>query len=497
MSVNHGSTRFGGALASVVAVCAVLLLGVGTGNLVSVAAGVVGSVCIALGANGMQSKQNERRAAGSLAIVGGAIALTATTGLGTPPLFSLLLGLGMTAVLLNARVDLSSSVGYPVYLMLRRSTAVLVVGTALAVCIHGGLFRTLGGLGGLVIVNAATSSTLAMIIALQIGCLAAVELLHWVVPILDDWLPAKARLRQRILEPFGFRLETVPVAYWAFLAIQIIVVYSGWGPRWFARLLASLSVLGDVIRLVFGSGVLQAVVAAIILFELVLLAARGAQHVIIAWMGDEPPQTLAFAAGGIGGVALAGLVGAVSTFVPSVGSTLATIEPWGMVEQLGPATVIAGSVAGVLILLVLVQVFAVLAVRPWVALDSASGFAFGGAALFIGALAAAELGAPPAIVFCAVGAALVVRDVGDHAAEVGLQIGRAAETRRGEVAHATGGLLVAVLGVGLAVGTLSFVGPVSLPTSSWRGYLALVLLLVAVVSFSLLLATDAEATDTR
>ena len=180
----------------------------------------------------MQSKQNERRAAGSLAIVGGAIALTVSTGLGTPPLFSLLLGLGVTAVMLNARVDLSLGFGYPMHLMLRRSIAVLVFGTALAASVHAGVFRTVGRVSGSVIVDAATSSTVAMLVGLQVGCLVAVELLYWVVPILDDWLPAKAKLRNRILEPFGFRLETVPTAYWAFLAVQLLAVFSGWGPRW-------------------------------------------------------------------------------------------------------------------------------------------------------------------------------------------------------------------------------------------------------------------------
>lgn len=490
--VDHSSTRFGGALASVIAAGTALLLGWGTGTLGSVAAGVVGAVSIALGAMGMQSAANERRAAGSLGIVGGAIALTVSLGLGTPPLFSLLLGLGVTAVALNATVSLSSGVSYPVYLMLRRSLAVLVVGTLLAASIHATVFRTLGRVGSAILVGSATSSTLAMLIALQIGCLVAVELLHWVVPILDDWLPATATLRHRILEPFGFRLETVPVPYWVFLALQVVVAFSGWGPRWFESLLTALSVLGDVVRFTVGSGILQSVVGVVILFELVVLAARGAQHVIIAWMGDEPPQTLAFATGGIAAVALAGVVAVVSMLVPAVGSRFAAAEPWQLVEQLGPATVITGSVTGVLLSLVMVQVMAVLTVRPWVALDSASGFAFGGATLFLGALVAAGLGAPPVVVFCAVGAALVVRDVGDHAAEVGLQIGRTAETRRGEIAHATGGLLVAGLGVGLAVGTLSFVGPVSLPTSSWRGYIALALLLIAVVSFTLLLATDTE-----
>jgi hypothetical protein len=176
---------------------------------------------------------------------------------------------------------------------------------------------------------------------------------------------------------------------------------------------------------------------------------------------------------------LASVAAVASAHIPTVGARFASTEPWELVEQFGPAMVITGSVTCVL-LLMLVQVAAVLVVRPWVALDSASGFAFGGAALFLGAFAA-ELGAPP-IVFCAVEAALIVRDVGDHATEVGLQIGRIANTRRGEIAHAMGGILVAGLGVGLAVGTFSFVGPVSFPTSSWRAYLALALLLVAVAS---------------
>ncbi len=490
VSTDHGATRFGGRLATLVAACTALGLGWTTGNLPGVAAGLIGAVCIALGANGLQSDANERRAAGSFGIVAGAVALSACTQFGSPPLFVLLLSLGVTAVAVNATSPLSSTLGYPLYLMFRRSIAVLFVGLVLAGGIYAGVFRTLGWLSGSIVVSVVASSDLARLIGLQIGCLVVVELLHFVVPILDKWLPEEKVLRRQVLEPFGFRLETVPVAYWTFLGMQVIVAFSAWGPPFFDSLLTSLSLFGDVIRTVLRSGVLHVPIALLFLFELTVLLARGIQHAALEWMGGEPPQTLAFATGGIVVVAVAAVLGVASSLVPWFGSAVASAEPGQLVEQFGPASTLIGAIGSVLIGLVLVQIAVVLFVRPWVALDSASGFAFGGAALFLGALAAAELGATPVVVFCGVAAALVVRDVGDHAAEINLQIGRGAETRRGEIAHATGVLLVGGIGVGLAVAALSFVGPISLPTSVWRGYLALALLLVSVVSFALLLGNE-------
>ncbi|WP_233274821.1 DUF7519 family protein [Haladaptatus cibarius] len=492
MNTTHGSTRFGGALATVIAAYMVFVLGWVTGNLASVLMGLAGALCISLGTNGVQSSANEFRAAGSIAIVSGVLLLTASAVFGNPPLFALLLGLCVTAVALNATTTLTSVAGFPLYLMLRRSIAVLFVGLVVAGGIHAGAFRTFGEVVSTIAVTVSTSSDLARLISLQVAGLVVIELLHWVVPILDEWLTEGKKLKKRVLEPLDVRLETVPTPYWMFLGMQVIVASSAWGPSFFEALLVSLSIFGDVIRTLLRSGVLHVPLAAFLLFELGVLAVRTVQHVVIAWAGDRPPQAIAFSAGGIAVVVLAGLLGAGSILVPSFGSAVATIEPGALVEQFGPASVLIAGVGGILLAFIVLQVVAVSFVQPWVSLDSASGYALGGATLFIAALVAAELGAAPVVVFCGVAAALVVRDVGDHAAEINLQIGWEADTRRGEVVHATGVLLVAGVGVGLAVAVLSFVGPISLPTETWRGYLALALLLVAVVAFSLLLGNEDE-----
>ncbi len=95
--------------------------------------------------------------------------------------------------------------------------------------------------------------------------------------------------------------------------------------------------------------------------------------------------------------------------------------------------------------LVLVTVGLVLAVRTLIEL---SGGAFG-LAIVVGG----GLGASPAAVSIAALSAVVAWDVADHAHDLGQQIGREARTRRNELAHLGGSLLVGAIAAAIAFGT--------------------------------------------
>jgi hypothetical protein len=65
-------------------------------------------------------------------------------------------------------------------------------------------------------------------------------------------------------------------------------------------------------------------------------------------------------------------------------------------------------------------------------------------------------GLDPAIFVTGVAATLVAWDVGQHAITIGEQFGRQAPTRRGEIVHAGGSVMVGVLASGLAYGIYLF-----------------------------------------
>lgn len=100
-----------------------------------------------------------------------------------------------------------------------------------------------------------------------------------------------------------------------------------------------------------------------------------------------------------------------------------------------------------------------------------------------GVLYAGVLGAPAAAVLLGVVAAAVAWDLGGYAIGVGVQLGRAANTRRLEVVHAA-----ASLGVGLAAAGVGY--GVFLLGGGGQPLAALLALLVAVVLVAWALSTE-------
>lgn len=71
---------------------------------------------------------------------------------------------------------------------------------------------------------------------------------------------------------------------------------------------------------------------------------------------------------------------------------------------------------------------------------------------FAGVVVAGTAGAGPEALLVGTAAAVLSWDIGEHAVNVGEQLGRAADTRRGELVHAASSTTVAVGGIGIGYG---------------------------------------------
>ncbi|MFC4549786.1 MULTISPECIES: DUF7519 family protein [Halorussus] len=477
---ERGATRFSATLAATVAVAAALALGVAAGDALGVVATLAGAVAVALGVRALTIETNDRRAAGSVGVVLGTVAFAAAALFGRYLAF--VVGLAATAAIVNAVVDFDDDLAWPVARATWRSATVLGVASVLAVCLHADVFVGTARVTADGLVAVATAHDLARLIALQVEVLAVAELLYWAVPVLDRWLPADRDVRASILGYVDFRLEDVPRTYWAFLGGQLLFALTGGGPRWFAGLLASMSAFGDAVALLLRSGVLHLPLAAVAGFLLVVLVGRAIQLTFVSWAGTNPPRSLAFAAGGLVTVAATALLAASplgDAFVAAAAETVWKEE----IALFGVVGTLLGSVALTLLAAAALREFGFAFVEPFVTTDTAGGFALSAGLLLAGSIAAAELGAAPLAVFAGVAGALVVHDLGSNASELGTQVGRFAETRTGEVAHAVGGLLVAGVGVALAAASAYVLGPITTSVPAWRARLALALVLLAVLSF--------------
>ncbi|WP_276302138.1 DUF7519 family protein [Halorussus lipolyticus] len=484
---ERGATSFGGTVALVVTALVGIALGVAEGALWPTLGGLAGAVISALGVRAMQSEANARRAVGSVGVVVGASIFAGVAVVGGEAV-ALLVGISAAGAGINAIVSFDARVEQPAVEAVWRSATLLTVGAVVAVAVHLGMVGAMGRLAGAGVSGLLSASALALLVVLQVEIFVLAELMRLAVPILDRWLPENRDVRGATLARFDFRFEDAPRAYWAAFAAQVALALSSWGPRWFAVFLDLLSVLGRTVELLLTTGVLHVPLSVGILGLLGVLLARGLQALFVSWAGSDPPRAVALSAGGLVtlGVALVlGVWAGSETVVSSAGSGVANT-----VGNVGLAGVVAGAVATALFTVAAVRRALATVVAPWVATESATGFAIAGVALFVASLVVAEAGGSALAALAGVAGALVVHDLGTNAVGLGVQIGREAETRTGESAHAVGSLLVGAGGVALAGATAFVMGRVEFSVPAWRARLAVALLLVAVLCFAVLFERD-------
>lgn len=99
------------------------------------------------------------------------------------------------------------------------------------------------------------------------------------------------------------------------------------------------------------------------------------------------------------------------------------------------------------------------------ALGAAAGMQLAGTGVFIAAIAAGIAGGPVLVVLCGVAASLLVWDLGEFAVTLGLEIGHRGPTRRGELTHVVGGVVIVSLAVAVGVAVVLATGRLPEPSS--------------------------------
>ncbi|WP_134671443.1 hypothetical protein [Halorussus marinus] len=481
------ATAFSATVAVLVAALAGLGVGAAAGARWATVASLLGAGIAALGVRASQARSNDRRAAGSAGIVAGALVVAGVAAVGESAV-ALLAGLAVGAAAVNATVSLDADVARPVGRTVARSASVLVAGSMLAAGLSTGAFGAFGRILAGHVWALTTAHDLARLLAFQVELLVGLGLLHWAVPVLDDWLPDRREHRAATLGRLEYRIADLPRGYWLFLGLQFALALTAWGPRWFDRFLESLSTLGAGVRLVLRSGVLHGAAGVLVALSAAVLVGRGLQRLFVAWAGRDPPRALSHAAGGVGALVGAAIVGASPLAdVVAAAAGPAWSEP---IAAVGVTPILTGGVAVTLFAVAVGQAVIGRLVRPWIESDAAAGFAAAAAALVVAALLAAHGGASALAVFTAVAGALAVLDVGSNAVALGTQIGPVAETRAGEATHAVGSLLVGAAGVAVATLTGFVMGSVSISVPAWRARLAVALLLVSVLCFAIRLGRE-------
>ncbi|PSQ20054.1 hypothetical protein BRD00_00060 [Halobacteriales archaeon QS_8_69_26] len=481
--------RLGARLASVLAALVALVLGVAIGVPGATLGGVGGGVILAAGARALVREENATRAAGSAGLVVGSLALLGGIAVGlrhssVAAAFVPAASLGVAVVVLDAFVESPVQASPPVGKAVKRSAAVIVPAAALAATWHLGVLPTVLLAPEAVVVLWTSVNAFLALVALQFLAVVTIVLVGEAIPVLDRWIPDLGEGSESPLERFGFRLEDVPVAYWALLMLQVLVLLVNPSGSWFGAVLGVLSDLGTAIELVLVYGVFHLPLVAVALLAVLVLVARGFQVVVMWWAGPQPATALAYAAGGAFAAVVVTGLGA----IPPVGAALGR---WASASGLGSLPGTFGATAVVLLCVVgalvvvrtLLLAFGAATVLGAVP-DSAAGYAAGGTLLFVAALAAAVGDAPAVVVFAGAAGSLLVWDLGENTTTLREQLGRGVDTREVELTHAVGSAVVGVLAVVVATGAMFLLGPAGLaPPDEGRALVALALALAALLAF--------------
>ncbi|WP_143085762.1 DUF7519 family protein [Halogranum rubrum] len=479
------ASRFGASLALVVAAVAAFVLVASTGELLRGLVGVGGAVLVGRSAKTLDTRSNEQRAVGSLGVVvGSALLVGAVAVTDVASVLVAVAAFAVMAVALDATTGLDEDTGQNLFRTLIHSSVAVGILTVVTASIALGLPAALVAWVAEVGETVVRSSDFAAFVSVQIGVLLVSLLLARALPRLDRWTPDAWLPEQReLLGHLATEPWEVPRWVLGLLGVQVVVALGDGGGHLFATLLDLTAVFGDVFRFLLHSGVVHVPLAVVLAVLGGIVLADYLRGVLVVWAGDDPPETLAHASGGVAvGVALG-----VLTAVPMV-ATLVTApfhpesSAAALTQVFGLGTTLLGSLVAALVAVLAVVGTALSVTNSRYIPPEAGGFAIGSGLLFVAALVGTVSSVPPFVTFVAVGAALLVWDLGENAVGLGRQLGVDAETRRGEVVHTTGSALAVGVGIVVAVVAMYGLGPLSVP-SGGRALLALVLALVALLAF--------------
>jgi hypothetical protein len=481
-------------LAVVAAVLAAGVLGVSVGYHIQTTLAVVGGLLFGRAAGAMAADDLASRVRGSGLLLGAsvfvvlALVLEMDSVAGAVLVGMVALAVGLTA--LASRTTLEAA-GLPLLHAALRSFLVLVVGTLLAAALYADVFTSiaLGAWG--VYGGTATAIPFAGLLALQVELLAIGLLATKAGQAASDIDPGRVRAPS-----IQVGVRDIPLAVWALLAVQFLVLALPGGAATFSALLGSIGPVGAVLAGVLTSPFLHGALVVLAGVLALLPIANAVRKATVRVVGSRPPKSFAYAVGGVVFVALVILATSVGPVVDAVYWLVRGNEPATAVFEtygVSPATLAAvtGALAaggGLLFALVSTTALSFVPART-------TGFVFGAIGLFGAAAAGAFANAHAPAVFLGIAAAIVVWDLGDYATTAGAELGQATATRSIETTHATGTLAVAVLAVVVASLATHFLVPAMTGLDESRALTALGLLVIAVLAFAVAVGVDGESAE--
>ncbi|WP_435346501.1 DUF7519 family protein [Haloarchaeobius sp. HRN-SO-5] len=499
--------RFSVRLAVGVCVVATVVLALATGpgpfgQAVPVLLGLAGAAGAVRGMRLLTTEVTRTRAAGSVWFVVGSVAIVGALWEPKPTLGGAVVAfcaiVAVVFVATDAFVGIDEAVIRSLGAAVSRSMVVLLAATIVAWGVHSGVFVASGLvlLAGYGLVTMA--NPLSSLVVLVLEAFALSLLLERAVEALDVWLPRQQfDARETSLQSFGIAPGDVPRGVYALLVF--VVLFPMWVNGQFERLLDLTGLFGHAVRTVLQSPIPHALLWVGILLFGGIVFLRVVQQVFVTWVGRRPPKTMAYSAGG---VVVSVVVGVVTALPPVVWLATSLVPPETAIGQAfttyGVGATVLGLTTGALVALLVVVPVGMFVLTLWFVPEDAGGFGLGAASLLVASVTAGLVGAAPVAVFVGVAAALAVWDLGLNGVLVGREVGRAAETRRGEVIHAAGVLavgLVALLVPSLGVELLGATA-LTVDVPKWRAVGAVSLLLVSLVAFARLATRDDEPGDT-
>jgi hypothetical protein len=491
VSVTHRPAQASGSLALAVTAGVALALGAATNLLPEAGAGVAAAALLTVGTLQLDRANNGVRAAGGVAVAAGALAAVGAVLAGAEASFAyaaLGVGLPLSVVAMAVGVVVAPD---PPTLATGRSVlwyglVLTVAGTLAASAIHTSSVTmplTLAGdlLG--VLTDLATRNDLAGLATLGLLAGALASLAGRTYRALperhrrDDPLEGTAATARRGLVLLA-RTGTVVGA----LAVPpALIADAGATP-----LADALGPAGAPLVALSTARPLHALAAVAAVALAVALAAIGVYRRVDRTTPDDVGDRLARAAGGI---FLLVAVPVASTVLTPLGLLEPRVPPAAvdelasLVAQYGTGTVLYLLVVVALVLALVLTVALGVVLTADAVPEGAGAVGLGAALLFAATLGAAAADVGPLLTLVAGAAALFVWDVGENGVEVGRQLGREAETSRGEFVHSGASALVAGGAVAVAFGAGTTASAVTVSGVGWVLVLALTCSTLAGVLF--------------
>lgn len=319
-------------------------------------------------------------------------------------------------------------------------------------------------------------SLVVVIVVLQVAGLAAALLLPHATATLERLLGPDRYQPPAVVRAAALRPTDVPKWYWIALLAQAAFAPGIRVPA--VTVLYTVPTAGPVFRALLDDGLLAGS-AMLVAGSLALVVLGGmVQSAVVRAVGEDPAKRVLTAAPAVLGVATL-LVTALAEAVGAGGPTLAGTGV--SLAYTGWLFVAGAPIAA----FATVQVVATLtgdAAFDGLVPDHGPGFALAATAGVGAAVAGSVAGANPIAVVGAVALALVAWGTGEHAAGLGRQLGRDADTTTVEYVRATGLLAVGAAAT-LGCAALAYLGP-PLSVGGDRALVALAFLLVALVTLT-------------